>query len=312
MRIRYSWALVGLAMVSCSPEAAEVPAPEPELLRPSFLSAATGEERQYLLYLPPGYEEPESLWPVIFSLHGGGERGDGLDDLDYVMGHGPIRQAWIDKRDLPFIIVAPQLPLFGRDGPDFERPVRVDGDPVPRQPHFRARDAERRAESPIVREASADFPGDFEEYPGNDWPPEGWMHIEADLLHILDEVLSEYRADTDRVYLTGLSYGGFGTWDMAAAHPDRWAAIAPIVGTGNLDDVERLASEGIPTWLIGSGTDPVVKPHWLYEMAGALERAGHPSLRFTVHEDMSHDAWIRAYEGEDLYAWLLRHRRSDR
>ena len=55
-----------------------------------------------------------------------------------------------------------------------------------------------------------------------------------------------------------------------------------------------------------------MKPHWLYEMAGALERAGHPSLRFTVHEDMSHDAWIRPYAGEDLYAWLLSHRRSGR
>ena len=67
-----------------------------------------------------------------------------------------------------------------------------------------------------------------------------------------------------------------------AAHPDRWAAIVPIVGTGNVDDVETLAREGIPTWLIGSGTDPVVKPRWLY------------------------------YAGEDLYLWPLSHRLPSR
>lgn len=315
MRITFVGALVVVAGFAFRPAGAQAQDDGPELLRPSYVSQVTGAERRYLLYLPRGYERSQEHWPVIFFLHGGGERGNGLEDLDYVLLHGPIMEAWIQKRDLPFIIVAPQLPLFGRESPrqrGWQIPVRSAGDPPKRMPHSRARNAEWRAERPIARQSSAEYPGEFDPYPENDSPPEGWMHVEGDLLHILDEVLGDYRADPDRVYLTGLSYGGFGTFDMAAAHPDRWAAMVPIVGTGNLDDVEALASEGIPTWLIGSGQDPVVKPHWLYEMAGALERAGHPSLRFTVHEDMSHDAWIRPYAGEDLYTWLLSHRRSDR
>jgi predicted peptidase len=315
MRIICMGALVVIAGFAFRTAPAQAQDDGPELLRPSYVSQVTGVERRYLLYVPKSYNRSQEHWPVIYFLHGGGERGDGREDLDYVLLHGPLMEAWIQKRDLPFIIVAPQLPLFGREGPGergVQIPVRSVDDPPQRTPHIRARNPEGRVERPIERQSSGEYPGEFESYPDNDWPPEGWMHVEADLLHILDEVLNDYRADPDRVYLTGLSYGGFGTFDMAAAHPDRWAAIVPIVGTGNLDDVEALASEGIPTWLIGSGLDPVVKPHWLYEMAGALERAGHPSLRFTVHEDMSHDAWIRPYAGEDLYAWLLSHRRSDR
>jgi len=315
MRSLFRSLLVCAVTFGTVPVAVRAQSPEPQLLRPSYRSEATGEERRYLLYLPAGYEEADEAWPVIFFLHGGGERGNGLSDLDYVLLHGPIHEAWMRKRDLPFIIVAPQLPLFGRESLAARGtavPVRPDGDPSPRRPHWRARDDAFRADRPIARQSSDEFPGEFAEYPADDDPPEGWMHVEADLLHILDEVLGAYRADRDRVYLTGLSYGGFGTFDLAAAHPDYWAAIVPIVGTGNLSDAERLARDGIPTWLIGSGTDPVVKPHWLYRMAAELERAGHPELLFTVHEDMSHDAWIRAYGGEDLYAWLLAHRRSDR
>lgn len=310
------WLVVLLVgSIGCSPGPADDRGSAPELRRPSYLSETTGEERQYLLYLPAGYGQAEEPWPVIYFLHGGGERGNGVEDLDYVLAHGPIKEAWIQKRDLPFIIAAPQLPLFGRESPGdrgVELPVRPAGDPPPRPPHSRARSPERRVQRPMARQSSDEYPGDFEDYPENDWPPEGWMHVESDLLHILDEVLSDYHADPDRVYLTGLSYGGFGTFDLAAAHPNRWAAIVPMVGTGNLDAVEALAAEAIPTWMIGSGMDPVVKPHWLYQMAGALEQAGHPSLRFTVHEDMGHDAWVRPYAGNDLYSWLLKHRRSDR
>ena len=55
-----------------------------------------------------------------------------------------------------------------------------------------------------------------------------------------------------------------------------------------------------------------LKPHWLYQMAAALEAAGHPALRFTMHEDMNHDAWKRVYEDEDLYLWFMRYTSDNR
>jgi predicted peptidase len=136
-------------------------------------------------------------------------------------------------------------------------------------------------------------------------PPDGWWKCEDDLVAMLDEVLRDFRADPQRVYLTGLSYGGFGTFYMAAAHPDRWAAIAPIVGTGDPAAAPILAERSLPIWMFGGGRDELVRVDWLYEMANALETAGHTSVRFTVHEDATHDAWKRVYAGQDLYSWFL-------
>jgi predicted peptidase len=74
----------------------------------------TGLRREYFVYLPADYEQfPDKKWPVMLFLHGNGERGDGLADLDYVLRHGPLMEAWIQRRKLPFIIISPQLPLFG-------------------------------------------------------------------------------------------------------------------------------------------------------------------------------------------------------
>jgi predicted peptidase len=291
---------------------------EPELIRRSYVSSETEQERQYFVYLPRGYRDEEQRWPLILFLHGNGERGNAQDHLDLVLAHGPLYEAWIRRRELPFVIVSPQLPLFGRDVADMQnQPVdvaaRTEKDPG-RWPHHRAANPEERLATPISRTSAAEYPGDFsglDPYPAGDKrPPDGWFRIIPDLHRIVDATAEEFLIDPDRKYLTGLSYGGFGTFDLAAADPDRWAALAPIVGTGDLRDARLLAASGVPLWIFGGGLDPVVKPHWLYEMAKALELAGHPALRFTVHEDMSHDAWKRVYAGQDLYDWLLSHQKK--
>lgn len=307
----------------------------PELLRRPHTSAETGKQREYLVYLPRGYRDaPRKDWPVILYLHGSGARGDGQGELDWVLTHGPLYEAWIQKRDLPFVIVAPQLPVFGQrqqiEGRAGREPPRrrEHGTPpryeiCPRNaadclvaPHQRAFRRARGGEAGLISRVGAEdhprirpFGMEFD-YPPEGWPPDGWYRVEEDVITILDDVLDAFRTDPDRVYLTGVSYGGFGTFDLAASHPHRWAALAPVVGTGDLADVPVLAEAEIPIWMFGGGTDALVKPHWLYEMARALEDAGHPNVRLTVHEDMTHDAWRRVYAGRDLYDWLLSHRRG--
>ncbi len=317
---------------------------DPELNRQSYISKATGQQRKYFVYLPKGYFDlPHLDWPVLFFLHGSGERGDGDKDLDRVLSYGPLYEAWIQKRSLPFIIIAPQLPVFGMTeqiaGWKYKSPPKrlkqgtpprylicplpgdnataIDSSDCEIQPHRRAFNKVQGKALPIARK-SADkhlrikpFNMEFT-YPPEEWPPNGWYRVEEDLMKILDQVHDNFRTDSNRVYLTGVSYGGFGTFDLAASHPDIWAAIAPIVGTGDLSDASVLAKNNIPIWMFGSGVDPLVKPHWLYRMARELEEEGHPNVRFTVHEDMSHDAWLRVYEGWDLYYWLLDKRLSDR
>ncbi|NKB36952.1 MAG: prolyl oligopeptidase family serine peptidase [Gammaproteobacteria bacterium] len=283
-----------------------------QLLKSDYFSASTQKQRQYFVYLPKGYNQANNKkWPVMFFLHGHGQRGNGSSDLDYVLTHGPLMEAWIQRRPLPFIIISPQLPLkFGIPGVEEDHSQ----DPLPRrlESGVPERNYGFKSDLPIRRFNAEEFPDGphsrFKDYPNF----KGWINIHEEIILMLDKVLQNYHADPGRVYLTGISYGGFGTFDIASQYPDRWAAIAPVVGTGKLQDAQKLADAALPIWIFGGAKDTTVKPHWLYEMANALQNAGHPALRFTVHEDMDHDAWKRVYEGEDLFNWFLRYRNDRR
>jgi predicted peptidase len=303
--------LAGAALAGAVWAAEPVPAAasgtEPSLLRQSYVSTA-GDQRQHFVYLPAGYEtDTGRRWPLLLFLHGDGERGDGREDLDWVLVHGPLYEAWIQKRDLPFVIVAPQLDLFGRDK---TVPYIRDRDPsaIPR----------RLAEGVPPRPDDFPTPGAMDgataaaELPfGPEGPPDGWPRRERDLITILDQALELFRADPDRVYLTGLSYGGFGTWYLAARHPRRFAAIAPVVGWGHPQLMAPLAERRLPVWVFAGGRDPAVPVEYFFAGLNELERLGHPDVRFTIHEDGGHDIWKRVYGGRDLYDWLLSHRRPD-
>ncbi len=87
-----------------------------QLLRLSYQSQIDNEQREYFVYLPKGYHSHSGKkWPVMLFLHGNGERGNGKSELDYVVTHGPLYEAWIQKKDLPFIIISPQLHMFDMD-----------------------------------------------------------------------------------------------------------------------------------------------------------------------------------------------------
>lgn len=130
---------------------------------------------------------------------------------------------------------------------------------------------------------------------GRGWDPDA-------LNALLDSVIRQYRVDKDRVYLTGLSMGGFGTWSLAAAHPQRFAAIAPICGGGNPADAAKLAH--IPTWVFHGAKDNTVPLKRSEEMVEALKAAGGDP-KFTVYPDAGHDSWTATYDNPEFYAWLL-------
>jgi len=248
----------------------------------SFHSTLTLTTRRYGLYLPRAYGTANQRWPVMLFLHGGGERGE---NPELVLKHGPIKEV-ANGRDLPFLLLAPQMPSRAPSARPIPMPKRAP--PDERMP--------MRRETPGI------------EHPwGPLGPPNGWHESQQDLLRIVDDTLSEYKADPDRVYLTGLSYGGYGAWYMASHYPDRWAAVAPICGVGGLDQVHKIGST--PVWVFQGGRDDLVRPEWTLATAEALDRAGG-NVRVTVHEDLGHDCWTRVYGGQDLYDWLLSHRRQ--
>ncbi|UOB19196.1 prolyl oligopeptidase family serine peptidase [Abyssalbus ytuae] len=296
-----------LAVLSCNTKSEENRTPLPEqLLRIPYTSTIDKAEREYFLYLPKNYnKESEKKWPVLMFLHGDGERGNGKDELDYVMIHGPLYEAWVQKRDLPFIMIVPQMHMFGRDtiGLDYITnrkreliPVRLEGDSVPPRPEIFKM---KQQMTPVAAV-------DFDSIPYTE-SRDGWNKSEKDLLEMLNYVKENYSTDTNRYYLSGLSYGGFGTWYMASKHPDIFAAINPIVGWGHPDLMKPVAEAKIPVWAFAGGRDQVVQTRFFYESINKLEELGHPDVRFTVHEDMGHDTWRRIYAGQDIYDWFLEH-----
>jgi pimeloyl-ACP methyl ester carboxylesterase len=293
------------AAASTSLGGAEVP--PAQLLRISRVSQATHAERDTFLYLPKGYvESSDQRWPVMLFLHGNGERGDAKAELDYLLKNGPLYEAWIQKRDLPFIVIAPQLPMYGMDEKaDYlkkrtraEIPERLANGVPERPPEF-------ATPTPMKGAVSEALPATSTPY----GPPKGWPELEPDLLNLLDEVLANHHGDPSRQYLTGLSYGGFGTWHLASKHPGRFAAIVPVVGYGHPDLMPPIASAKIPIWCFAGGRDAVVKVKYFYPGLNRLEALGHDGFRFTVEEDMGHDVWARVYAGNDVYDWMLAHRK---
>ncbi|MXY70385.1 MAG: alpha/beta hydrolase [Acidobacteriia bacterium] len=293
---------ISLAIASNQAVAEPAGRSQGQLLRKGYESQVTGERREYFVYLPTGYHtEPGKRWPVILFLHGGGERGNAMEDLDRILVHGPVAEAWIQGRDLPFIMISPQMPLFDRPrrSSDQPAPKRIeDGPPPPRR-------YGRRPQQPMARVTDLSLPS-FTASASR----ESWTRMEGEVLAMVDATLSEFRSDQDRVYLTGLSFGGAGTWHLAMADPNRWAAVAPICGPGDPSRVDRIADAKLPVWVFQGGRDTVVRPERVLETVVALEAAGHPDVRFTVHEDLGHNVWTRVYEGWDLYEWFLAHRRQ--
>jgi predicted peptidase len=139
-----------------------------------------------------------------------------------------------------------------------------------------------------------------------------WSGPPSDLaLKALDEVVHRYRGDRSRLYLTGLSMGGFGSFEIAAAHPERFAAVLPICGGGEPATMAR-ALKSLPIWVFHGGADEVVPPQRSQEMVEAIRAAGNRSLRYTEYPDVRHNSWDATYADPDVIAWLLAQRRRRR
>ena len=133
-------------------------------------------------------------------------------------------------------------------------------------------------------------------------PYEEWWS--PDLVRwITQDIIKRYSVDKTKVYLTGLSMGGFGTWETATRYPEMYAAIAPICGGGDPTRVNRI--KNLPIWVFHGAKDPLVPISRSEEMYNALKEYGN--ISFTVYPDAEHDSWTETYENPKLYEWLLSH-----
>jgi predicted peptidase len=142
---------------------------------------------------------------------------------------------------------------------------------------------------------------------------EQWENDSLSLL--LDHVMKKFRVDTKRVYLTGLSMGGYGTWSLGITQPERFAAIAPICGGGSGIDVilggrDRAAAlKSLPVWAFHGAKDSVVLLEESERMVNALKKLGAKDVKLTVYPEAEHNSWTETYNNPELYEWLLKQHR---
>jgi predicted peptidase len=121
-------------------------------------------------------------------------------------------------------------------------------------------------------------------------------------LAMLEAVQKEYKIDPKRLYLTGLSMGGFGTWSLAEKYPDHWAAIVPVCAGGDTDKAKDV--KDIPCWAFQGDADTAVAPERSRKMMDALKAAGGMP-KYTEYAGVGHNSWEMAYNTPELYEWLL-------
>jgi predicted peptidase len=126
-------------------------------------------------------------------------------------------------------------------------------------------------------------------------------------LAMLDEVMKEYKTDPKRIYLTGLSMGGMGTWSLAAAHPDKWAAIVPICGRGDIKTAEMF--KDIPCWCFHGDADTAVNVSGSRDMIEALKKAGGMP-KYTEYPKVGHNSWDAAYADKEMWKWLFEQKKK--
>lgn len=233
-----------------------------------------GTERIYQVWVPLDYAAGKK-WPVILFLHGKGESGT---DGEKILIQGLPKEIKKRQGKFEFIVVIPQ----SASGAAMTVPSK--GAP---------KTAEKGPAGPAAPPR----------------PRGGWVGADEEFaIKALQATQREYATDSDRVYLTGLSMGGFGTWRMAVNHPTLFAALVPICGGGDPSKAATFAH--IPTWVWHGDADKTVPPDLSRKMVEALKAAGAKELKYTELPGVGHNSWDQAYASDELWTWLLAHRRA--
>ena len=136
--------------------------------------------------------------------------------------------------------------------------------------------------------------------------PEGTWWTEQPVLELIDHLEATYRVDASRIYLTGLSMGGYGTWHFATLAPHRFAAIAPVCGGGVPYRMREIPH--LPVWVFHGAKDKVVALEESERLVEALHKIGNKKVKFTVYPEAAHDSWTETYQNPELYEWFLAQR----
>lgn len=234
---------------------------------------ATGHVLPYRL-LTPERSEPGVRYPLVLVLHGAGERGT---DNTAQLGNGIGALLQSRRRAYPSVALVPQCAAD-------RRWVEVDWSAASHQlPSVPS--APLHAVLSLVEALLHPPPRD----PASGLPPAPAI-------------------DPARLYLVGLSMGGYGVWDALSRQPQRFAAAVPICGGAAEAQAALLCAAKVPVWAFHGALDPVVPVERSRKMIAALRRCGGPApvqVRYTEYADVGHDSWHRAFAEPELWPWLF-------
>lgn len=229
----------------------------------------TGETIPYELYVPSDYDATKS-YPIVFALHGSGQRAQ---SVDMVLKRYQMATVWAkdsEKGHNQCIVLAPQCAT--KDANENWTTLMT----------YRNGEAENAFEAMPKLNAA---------------------------YNLLLKVMDEYSVDKNKVYMTGLSAGGFATYTLAIAHPETFAAIAPDAAGADPTKVSVL--KDIPMWIFHAADDPTVKPdEYLYPTLEALDKAGveYKSTIYkpgTVFGSSAHFSWVPMYATQEFRDWMF-------
>lgn len=134
---------------------------------------------------------------------------------------------------------------------------------------------------------------------------ENW-NIES-INELVLKIQKENKIDPNRIYVTGLSSGGWAAWNLALSYPDKFAAIVPISGFVDLIELESACKiTNIPTRIFHGLLDDVVKVDYAISIYKELKKCNAPDVQLTIFDDAGHDSWTRVYDNPEIYDWMFK------
>lgn len=197
----------------------------------------------YMISYPDNFDETKT-YPVIFFMHGAGNRGNDINKLF----DNAYFQILPTHKDFPFITVAPHC--------------------------------------------SADT----------------WFELWQPLKNLVHHITTLPFVDVSRIYLMGVSMGGYGAWQLGMSLPQYFAAMVPICGGGMYWNADQLVN--VPVWAFHGGKDDIVFPEESIKMVNAVNKYGG-NAKLTIYEDSLHSVWFKVYPDQAVYDWLLSHKNEN-
>jgi predicted peptidase len=224
-----------------------------------------GDTLRYRILYPEN-AEPGKIYPLIVFLHGSGERG--TDNALQLFHGGDLFLKPDLRKQYPAVVIFPQCPP-GQGWSVF--------------PHGR-RDTTHAFNQLLNLDTLST--------------------AERLVKGLIDSLAGHKRIDKKRIYLGGLSLGGFGTYDLVIHYPKYFAAAFPICGQANIERYVRKASR-VPVWIFHGAKDDVVNPQPDRDLISALKAVGAKNARYTEYPEATHNSWDNAFAEPDLLPWLF-------